>query len=391
MKTRKIIQLTIILAALIMSCSEQPYWDYPTDENGNAIITQVSKTTTTGITALDPGFTGVSYLPNAKSGDVMTVVLVKPQVPSWNPGGATQILPINGTTKTFTVGSDLKITFTYTRAEATMNKVGDWVTVTISGATESGIIKQLTLASAMAVTKPKAGGKEVTIIRTPEVAEMEVKVTPKSTTYTGDLTIKSKVGKNGAWVTKTASVPQPYKIPVAGTDFVTSDTMFYEFTATSGPHSETISTSLVVVEPYFFLSKKGITLTLGGSSAGRNLMNNTAVAANNANAVIVADLEPSGKLMLKAGSAYAGTVTFVPSTDAKFTDNKSEVAKADYAAGTPEPKADPAQGEAVYVFRIVNGTNTIYGMLKVTDIVPNKSVSFDYKIGDQYAHLSVIQ
>ena len=95
--------------------------------------------------------------------------------------------------------------------------------------------------------------------------------------------------------------------------------------------------------------------------------------------------------MLKAGSAYTGTISFVPTTDAKFTDNKSEVAKADYAAGTPEPKVDPAQGDAVYVFRIENGTNTFYGMLKVTDIIPNKSVSFDYKIGDKYSHLSVIQ
>ena len=391
MRTKIIIQLTLILVAFIMSCSEQPYWDYPKDENGEAIITQVSTTTCNGITALDPGFTVNSYLPNAKAGDIMTIDLVKPQVPSWNPGGATQILPITGSKKTATVGADLKIAVTYTKAEAAMVKIGDWVTVTISGATESGIVKQLTLTTAMATTKPKAGGKDVVIIRTPDVANMEVKVTPKSTTYTGDLTIKRKNGKKGTWSTTTASVPQPYLVPVAGTDFVTSDTMFYEFTATLGAQSETISTSIVVVEPYFFLSKKGVTLTLGGSSAGRNLLTNAAVAANNANAVIIAEVEPSGKLMLKAGSAYTGTISFVPTTDAKFTDNKSEVAKADYAAGTPEPKVDPAQGDAVYVFRIENGTNTFYGMLKVTDIIPNKSVSFDYKIGDKYSHLSVIQ
>lgn len=391
MKTRKILQISLILVALIMSCSEQPYWDYPKDENGNAIITQVSKTTTSGITALDPGFTGESYLPNAKQGDIMTVVLVKPQVPPSNPGGATQILPIAGTSKTYTVDNNLKINFSYTREEATLLKVGDWVTVTISGETESGIIKQLTLTSAMSTTKPKVGGKEVTIIRSPEVANMEIKVTPKSETYTGDLTIKRKNGKNGSWTTSTVSIPQPYLVPVAGSDFVASDTMFYEFTATLGQQSETVSTSIVVVEPYFFLSKKGITLALGGSTAGRNLLTNAAVASASADASIIIDLEPSGKLMLKAGSAFTGTIEFVPTTEAKFTDNKSAVAKADFAAGTPEPKADPAEGEGAYIFKIVKGTDTFYGMLKATSIVPNKSVAFDYKIGDQYAHLSVIQ
>lgn len=391
MRTKTIIQLMLILVAFIMSCSEQPYWDYPKDENGEAIITQVSTTTSTGITALDPGFTVNSYLPNAKAGDIMTIDLVKPQVPSWNPGGATQILPITGSQKTATVGADLKIAVTYTKTEAAMVKIGDWVTVTISGATESGIVKQLTLTTAMATSKPKVGGKDVVIIRSPEVANMEVKVTPKSATYTGDLTIKRKNGKKGTWITTTASVPQPYLVPVAGTDFVTSDTMYYEFTATLGAQSATISTSILVVEPYFFLSKKGVTLTLGGSSAGRNLLTNAAVAANNANAVIIAEVEPSGQLMLKAGPAYTGTITFVPTTDAKYTDNKSDIAKADYAAGTPEPKVDPAQGVGVYVFRIVDGTNTIFGMLKVTGIIPNKSVAFDYKIGDQYAHLAVIK
>ena len=391
MRTKIIIQLTLILVAFIMSCSEQPYWDYPKDENGEAIITQVSTTTSTGITALDPGFTVNSYLPNAKAGDVMNVELVKPQVPSWNPGGATQILPIAGSKKTFTVDNNLKIAFSYTRAEATLSKVNDWVTVKISGETESGIIKQLTLTSAMSATKPKAGGKEVVIVRSPEVANMEVKVTPKSAAYTGDLTVKTKNGAKGAWITTTVSVPQPYKVPVAGTDFTTSDTMFYEFTATSGQHSETIKTSIVVVEPYFLLHKKGITLTLGGSSAGLNLLTNTAVAANNANAVIAVVAEPSGALSLQAGSAYTGTIEFVPSTEAKFIDNKSEVAKADFAAGTPAPKADPSQGEGAYIFKIVSGSNTLYGMLKVTSVVPGKSVSLDYKIGDQYAHLSVIQ
>jgi hypothetical protein len=84
-------------------------------------------------------------------------------------------------------------------------------------------------------------------------------------------------------------------------------------------------------------------------------------------------------------------VEFVPSTDAKYTDNKSEVAKADFAAGTPSSKADPSWGEGVYIFKIVKGADTFYGMLKVIGVVPNQSVTLDYKIGDLYSHLAVIQ
>ena len=125
MKTRKILILALICsAALIMSCSKQPYYDIPKDANGNAVITQVSKSTTVGITALDDRFTVTSTLPNAKAGDVMTSELVKLQIPSWG-GTATQNLPLANTKKQVTVGSDLKSSVTYTRTEAQMNVVGD--------------------------------------------------------------------------------------------------------------------------------------------------------------------------------------------------------------------------------------------------------------------------
>lgn len=390
MKTKKIILLTLISVALIMSCTKQPYWDIPKDANGNAIITQVSTTTSAGVTLLDPSFTVKATLPNAKSGDVMTAELVKPQVPSWAPGGATQILPITGTKKDVTVDADLKISVTYTRSEATLVNVNDWVKCTLAGATESGIIR-IDLVSAFSVTKPKVSGKEVVIIRTAEVAKFEVKVVPKIAPYTANLVAERKNGARGTWVAVPGGpfgIPQPYLIPIAGTDFVTSDTMFYRFTATSGSLTEVYTTSVVVIGPYFFKQYKGVILTVGGSSTGRNLLKNAAVAENSTLASIVAKVAPSGNLVLQAGSAFPGTIGFVPSTAAKYTANNSDVAIADFAAGTPAATADPVAGAGVYIFKIVNGAKTYYGMLKVTGEVPGVSISFDYIIGDKYSHLA---
>ena len=392
MKKIHSIFLTFTSMALLVSCTEQPYWNIPKDANGNAIITQVSKTTTTGITALDPAFTVEAFLPNAKPGDVMTAELVKPQVPEWDPDGATQILPIQGSKKTATVDANQKITVSYTREEATLNEVGDYVTVTIAGPTDSGI-KRIDLQSAFSVTEPEVGGKEVTIIRTPEEATIEVEVNPASLDYTGGLVVKKKNGANGTWEDVAVAGTQPFEIPVAGTDFTASDTMYYSFVATSGGESEEYTTSVVVVDPFFFLQKKGVTMTVGGSSAGRNLLTNAAVAENNAAASIAVDIS-SGSLLLEAGSAFPGTIEFVPTTLESFTANDAEQAIADFAAGTPTASADPIAGEGAYIYKITNGPDpddVYYGMLKVVSVVPGTSVSIEYRIGDQYAHLAVIK
>src|SRR5688500_18347491 len=392
MKKIKNIFLTFTSIALLISCTEQPYWNIPKDANGNAIITQVSKTTTPGITMLDPGFTIEAYLPNARPGDVMTAELVKPQIPEWDPDGATQILPIQGSKKTATVDADLKILVSYTKEEATLAKVGDYVTVTIAGPTDSGI-KRIDLKSAFSVSKPEVGGKEVTIIRTPEAANIEVEVTPASLAYSAGLVVKQKNGANGTWVDVPTGASQPFLIPVVGTDFVASDTMYYSFVATSGADTEEYTTSVVVVDPYFFLQKKGVTLTVGGASTGRNLLTNTAVAENNAAATIAADIS-SGSLLLEAGSAFTGTIEFVPTTLASFTANDAEQAKADFAAGTPTTSADPIAGAGAFIYKITNGPDpddVYYGMLKVVSVVPGTSVSIEYRIGDQYAHLAVIK
>jgi hypothetical protein len=141
MKAKIIITLTFIAAIVIMiGCTDQPYYDIPYDENGNVYITKISKVTADPVKVGQTSFTINCYFPNAKSGDVMKATVLQQQVPSWNPTGAKQLLPIAGSEKSITVGGDFKTSVTYTLKEANLLKVGDAITVTFSGATDSGII-----------------------------------------------------------------------------------------------------------------------------------------------------------------------------------------------------------------------------------------------------------
>jgi len=134
MKTKIIITLSLIFTiGLMMSCTDQPYFDIPYDENGNVIITQISEVTSDGVTTADDSFTINCYFPNAKSGDTMTATVLKRQ--------DGDLLPLSGTEKQITVGGDLKTSVTYTKAEAQLVNVGDAVTVVFAGATDSGIIQ----------------------------------------------------------------------------------------------------------------------------------------------------------------------------------------------------------------------------------------------------------
>jgi len=394
MKTRKILILTFICSvALIMSCSKQPYYEIPKDASGNAVVTLVSTSATVGITALDDKFTVTSTLPNAKAGDVMTSELVKLQVPSTG-GTATQNLPLAGTKKQVTVGADLKSSVTYTRTEAQMKVVGDYVTWTLAGATESGYIGTITLASAMSVGPPTVASTVVNVIRTPEVANMLIKVTPKLAAYTGNLVVTRKNGKNAAWVpvgTGTFTT-QPFNIPVSGSEFAAGkDTMYYSFGAAVGSLTEVATATVLVSDPFFFLKKTG-TSTLGGSSAGRNLLINAAVSATDAKAMIAID---GGSLVLHGGSAWAvggNAISFVQTTKAMYDANRADNAMTAFAAGTPTATADP--NNPYYIFKIVNGANTTdvyYGMIMITGMVPGTSVSYEYRIGNQYAHWATIK
>ena len=141
MKAKIIVTLSFIAAiAIMIGCTKQPYYDIPYDENGNVYITKISKITADPVTKAMTSFTVNCYFPNAKSGDVMKATVLQQQVPSWNPAGAKQLLPVAGSEKSITVGSDLNASVTYTRTEANLLKVGDAITVVFSGNTDSGII-----------------------------------------------------------------------------------------------------------------------------------------------------------------------------------------------------------------------------------------------------------
>lgn len=142
MKAKNIIILSFIaVMALMTGCTDQPYYDIPYDENGNVYITGISKVTCDPVKVGQTSFTINCYFPNAKSGDVIKATVLQQQVPSWNPTGAKQLLPIAGSEKSITVGSDFKTSVTYTLTEAHLINVGDAITVVFSGATDSGIIQ----------------------------------------------------------------------------------------------------------------------------------------------------------------------------------------------------------------------------------------------------------
>ena len=389
-------KIILLLAALVLivSCTEQPYYEIPKDANGNAILTGISSTTTTGISTLDSEFSVTATFATAKAGDVMNVELLQLQIPP-SEGTTKQLLPMAGTQKQVTVGADLKATVPYTRDEAMLTEATEYVTVVFNGATDYAKVR-VDMVPATTVSKPKVSTKEVDVARTSETAYFNVTVVPKAAAYTGNMVAKMKNGKSDTWVAVTGSPfsgTQPFLVPISGNDFAAlKDTMYYSFTSVLGAYTDEILTTIIVRDPYFFL-KKSATLALGGTSAGMNLLTNTAVAENAA----TANVAVSGSLILKGGSAWlaAGkTIEFVPSTLALYEANNSNNTIAAFNAGVPTTTADPIAGEGVYIFKVVNGPapeDVYYGMMKMTSVLPGVSVTFEYRIGNQYAHLLVIQ
>ena len=131
------------------------------------------------------------------------------------------MLPLAGTQKKVTVDNALKVTVSYSREEANLNKAGDNVTVTFAGKADAAIQK-IEMVTATRVSKPKVGAKEVDIMRTNETAYFHVTVEPKSEEYTGELIVKRKNGANEEWCDHPDSPfsgNQPFLVPVTGTDF----------------------------------------------------------------------------------------------------------------------------------------------------------------------------
>lgn len=389
MNMKKIILIICVLVSII-SCSKQDYYDIPKDANGNAILTGISSTTSSGISTLDGSFTVTATFATAKVGDDMRVELLKQQLPAGST--TTQLLPLAGTEKIVKVGSDMKATVTYTRDEAKMVGAGDNVTVSFNGATDYAL-KKVEMEPATTISKPKVGSKEVDVARTAETAFFNVTISPKVGAYTGGLVAKMKNGVNAAWTVVTGSPftgTQPLKVPISGSDFAADkDTMFYSFSAASGSYTDEVTTTVIVRDPYFFVKKAG-TLTLGGSSAGLNLIKNKAFAENKDSA----QLAVAGSLILKGGSVWlakaGNSVTFVPSISAIYDANNLTSTIDAFNAGSPVTSVDPGTGSGVFIYKIVNGpldSDIYYGIIKVTSVVPNVSVSFEYRIGDKYSQL----
>ena len=390
MKNKKSVILICSLA-LMVSCSKQPYWDIPTDGNGNAVITDIATATSAGITTLDDNFTVNTTLPNAKAGDVMTVELLKQQIPK-DGGTATQLLPLEGTQQTVTVAADLTASITYTREQAQLNQPGDNIYVSFAGKTESASIT-IQMTQATSVSTPQAYGTSVNVIRGAGTAWFALAVLPKSGSYTGDVVVKRKNGMGDAWA-PVGNFMGVDKVPVSGDDFaVGKDTMYYSFISQVGNHKDTVNMTVLANDPYFFLKKSG-TMTLGGSSAGLNLLINAAVPATDPNAIIAID---GGSLIIHGGSAWAvggKSISFVPSTQALYDQNNPADAMNAFMSGTPVATADPSSGEGVFIFKMITGANpsdVYYGMLKATNIVPGVSLGYEYRLGNTYDQLPFIK
>jgi hypothetical protein len=387
-KMKKIVFLSC-LVSFIISCEKDNY-HIPLDENGNVILTDVSSAVTKGISTLDNEFFITAYFPNAKAGNEMNVECL--QLQYFAEGGNYQLLPLAGTQKKVTVGNDLNAAVSYTREEANLKNVGDYVTVTFAGKTDAAI-QRIDMVTATQVSKPKVGKNEVDIMRTSESAYFHVTVEPKSGKYNGSLTVKRKNGWNDSWVNLSGTLfsgEQPFLVPISGADFaIGKDTMYYSFVATQNGYTDEIIKSVIVRDPYFFL-KKSNTLTVG---SGINLLVNEKVAGDNEKAMLVL----SDDLKLRGGAKWllkGNTIKFVSSTALMYSTNNSNEAIAAFESGTPLEEANPAIGEGVYIFKAITGSNPediYYGMISISDVKPGSSVTFEYRIGNLYGQLTKIK
>ncbi len=188
---------------------------------------------------------------------------------------STQLLPLAGTQKSVTVGSDLTASVTYTKAEAQMVNPGDNVYVSWAGKTESASLV-VTLTAATSVTGPNYNSNSVKVIRGAGTAYFDVSVAPKSGPYSGNVVVQRKNGFNDPWVS-VGSFAAVSQVPLSGDDFaVGKDTMYYNFVATSGSNTDDVTVIVIDNDPYFFLKKSG-TMAIG-STDGLNLLVNASIA-----------------------------------------------------------------------------------------------------------------
>jgi hypothetical protein len=377
------------LSTLLQSCSKQEYFNIPKNADGSAFITsKVASTTNTGITTFDNEFSVTATLPNAKVGDTMMVELLANQIPAG--GTTTRLLPITGTQKKLVVDTSFKMTVTYTRQQALLVKVGDLVTVTFAGKTESAF-SSLTLGKATTLKGPLYNGNAVTLRRNSGAAYFDVAVAPKKAAYTGSIIVLKKNGINLSW--SSSSFAYGTRIPISGDEFaIGKDTMYYAFVTSTNDYADTLTQTVFANLPLLQLTKSG-TMVLGSSTGGVNILDNSTVAAaSSANASIGIT---NASLKIAASNSWAAvsgnSISFVPSTSALYTAGNAVDIQASYDAGTSTATIDPIAGVPFYIFKMVTGGNTYYGILRITSVVPGTSVAYEYKIGSTYAQLAILK
>jgi hypothetical protein len=180
------------------------------------------------------------------------------------------------------------------------------------------------------------------------------------------------------------------KVPISGDDYaVGKDTMYYAFISKIGSYSDTVRMTVFANAPLFQLTKSG-SMVLGATTGGVNVLNNGTVKATDTLAILAID---AASLQIKGGSALRAstTISFVPSTTALYTAGNAVEIQAAFDAGTASATVDPIAGVPVNIFKIVDGANTYYGILKITSVVPSTSVAYEYKIGSTYAQLAILK
>jgi hypothetical protein len=375
------------LSTLLQSCSKQEYFDIPKNADGSALLTQVASTTNTGITVLDDEFSVFATLPNAKVGDTMIVELLANQIPAG--GTTTRLLPIAGTQKKVVVDTNFKSNVTYTKQQALLVNVGDAVTVTFAGKTESAFTT-ITLGKATTLKGPLYNGNAVILRRNSGAAYFDVAVAPKKAAYTGSIIVLKKNGINLSW--SSSSFAYGTRIPISGDEFaIGKDTMYYAFISSTNNYADTVLQTVFANLPLYQLTKSG-TMVLGASSGGVNMLINGTVAANSSGATIgIAD----ASLKIAASNSWAAvsgnSISFVPSTSALYNEGNAVNCQAVFDAGTSVKQIDPIAGVPDYIFKMVTGSNTYYGILRITSVVPGTSVAYEYKIGSTYAQLAILK
>lgn len=392
----KKIKLHVALGIILIgiSCTKQPYYHIPVDNNGNVAITDVSSATSNGITTLDSKFTVSAFFPNAKEGDTMTSELLKPQTPPG--GGADQLLPLSNTQKQIVLGSDLQATVSYTREEAKMTAPGDFVRVTFSGRTASGQV-EIKMEQATTVVGPEFDGNGIDLMRNAGDVFFDIDVQTNSGAYGGHVIAKMKNGNNASWINiGTGTFSLPARIPISSKDFqLGKDTMYYSFVVKNGEFADSITRTVVVQPPSFFFTHSGSLSLTNVALGGLNLLNDSAVKASD-NHAILSISKNKGALILTAGTAWSEegkSISFVSADQMVYDNNNSVAAMDTFDAGTSVLQVKPVEGEGIYIFKIVNGpdpADVLYGMIKITEVIPGKSVDLEYRIGNRYSQLAIL-